>query len=138
MKRVFAIFLSLLMLTTNVSLTFATHYCRGKAVKTQVSILGHSDIGCGMEGDSKSCDNSQMPSITSNCCQDKFVELSIEDDYSNPAIITTNVDFQFVAAFVISYINLYSFDASNEAEYLNYSPPLLKQDIPVLIQSFLI
>ena len=137
-KRILAICHVLLLLTSNVGLTFATHYCGGKAVKTDVSFIGQSDIGCGMEGKDNSCDNPEMPSIKSNCCQNKFVEVSVEDDFSSPKIVKSSVDYKFVAAFAISYINLYSLDASAEVEYLNYLPPLLDLDIPVLIQSFLL
>jgi len=138
MKRVFAIFLALLILTTNVGLTFATHYCGGKPVKTDVSLLGHFDIGCGMEDKDNSCDNPEIPAIKSSCCQNRSVELSIEDDFRSPKIIKNTVEYKFVAAFVTTYINLYLLDASAETEYLDYLPPLLDHDIPVLVQSFLL
>ena len=140
MKKFFAIFLALLMLTTNVGITFATHYCGGKAVKTSIS-LGHDDLDCGMaDMDASPCkDQSDSPAVKrKSCCENQYTQLSIEDDYNNPAVVKTAVDFQFVAVFVVTYLNLYSFNASTEAEYSNYSPPLLDLDIPVLIQSFLI
>jgi len=127
------------MLTTNVGITFATHYCGGKAVKTSIS-LGHDDLDCGMADMDTPCEDPPDSPVVKNknCCENQYTQISIEDDYNNPAVVKTAADFQFVAAFVISYINLYSFDASTEAEYQNYSPPLLDLDIPVLIQSFLI
>ena len=139
MKKVLAIFLSMLMLTSNVGITFATHYCGGKAVKTSI-MLGQEDLSCGMAEMESSCKNhSQTPTIQSKgCCENQYVQFEIEDDYNSQATVEIPVDYNFVAAFVISYINLYSFDASAEAEYLNYAPPLLDLDIPVLIQSFLL
>ena len=139
MKQVFAIFLSLLMLTTNVGITFATHYCGGKAVKTSIS-LGQDDLDCGMANMDTPCkDQPKSPTIKrKNCCENQYTQISIEDDYNNPAVVKAPVDFQFVAVFVVTYFNLYSFNASTEAEYTGYSPPLLDLDIPVLIQSFLI
>lgn len=141
MDRLVAIFLSFLILTTNVGLTFATHYCGGKAVKAKI-MFGSADLSCGMteEETTQFCDrNSQSPTIRTNgCCENQYVQLEIEDDYNGPTSVENTVDYNFIAAFVISYISLYSFNAFNEVEFLNYSPPLLKQDIPVLIQSFLI
>lgn len=139
MKQVFAIFLALLMLTTNVGITFATHYCGGKAVKTSIS-LGHDNLDCGMADMDTPCEESPDSPVVKNknCCENQYTQISIEDDYNNPAVVKTAVDFQFLAVFVVTYLNLYSFNASTEAEYSNYSPPLLDLDIPVLIQSFLI
>ena len=47
MKRILSILLAILMLTTNMSITFATHYCGGKAVKSSIS-FGHDELSCGM------------------------------------------------------------------------------------------
>jgi hypothetical protein len=139
MKSVVAIFLALLMLTTNVGIAFAVHYCEGKAVKTSIS-LGHDDLDCGMADIDAPCQNPyESPTVKQkNCCENQYTQISIEDDYNNPAVVKTAIDFQFVAVFVVTYLSLYSFNASTEAEYQNYSPPLLDLDIPVLIQSFLI
>ena len=139
MKKVLAIFLSILMLTSNVGITFATHYCGGKAVKTSI-MLGQEDLSCGMTEMELSCEkHPESPTVTSkSCCENQYVQFEIEDDYNSSTIVETPVQIDFVAAFIISYINLYSFDASAEAEYLNYAPPLLDLDIPVLIQSFLL
>lgn len=139
MKKVLAIFLSMLMLTSNVGITFATHYCGGKAVKTSV-MLGQEDLSCGMTDMETPCKNQpQSPTVKSKgCCENQYVQFEIEDDYNSSTVVETPVQMDFVAAFIISYINLYSFDASAEAEYLNYAPPLLDLDIPVLIQSFLL
>jgi len=138
MKRAFTIFLAMLMLTTFVGATFATHYCGGKAVKKEFFLFGLFDIGCGMGEKDNSCDNPEMPSMKSNCCQNKFMELAIEDDFNSPKIIKSTFEYNLVSAFVISYINRYSFDALEQAEYLNYSPPLLNLVTPVLVQSFLL
>jgi len=139
MKQVFAIFLVLMLLTANVGITLATHYCGGKAVKNSIS-LGHDDIDCGMANMDTPCENNpNSPTIKrKNCCENKYTQVSIEDDYNNPVVVKALVDYQFVAVFVVTYFNLYSFNASTEAEYTDYSPPLLDFDIPILIQSFLI
>lgn len=139
MKRTFSIFLSLLILTTNVGITFAAHYCEGKVVKTSISFWEDS-INCGMTDMSQPCENESQSSTVKrkSCCENTFVQLKIEDNYNTPTIAKSTVDFNFIVAFLTTHINLYSCNASTEAEYLKYSPPLLTLDIPVLIQSFLI
>jgi len=47
MRRVFAIFFALLLLVTNSGVAFASHYCGGKAVKTNIS-FGQNELSCGM------------------------------------------------------------------------------------------
>lgn len=139
MKKIFAILFSLLILLTNVGITFATHFCGGKAIKTAVS-LGTSDISCGMISIDQSCEN-RPPSDMINakaCCENTYVQLKIKDNYQTKEVFKSTINFQFIAVFIVTYLNLYSFNASTEAEYSNYSPPLLDLDIPVLIQSFLI
>lgn len=127
------------MFTSNVGLTFATHYCGGKAVKTSI-MLGQEHLSCGMTDMESPCEkHPESPSVTSkSCCENLYVQFEIEDDYNSSTIVETQVQIDSVAAFIISSVNLYSFDASAEAEYLNYAPPLLDLDIPVLIQSFLL
>ncbi|WP_306639760.1 HYC_CC_PP family protein [Sanyastnella coralliicola] len=139
MKKVLAIFLSVLMLTSNVGITLATHYCGGKAVKTSI-MLGQEDLSCGMTEMEPYCEkHHESPTITSkSCCENQYVRFEIEDDYRSSSIVEIPLQIGFIAAFIIGYINLYFFDASTEAEYLKYSPPLLDLDIPVFIQSFLL
>jgi len=139
MKQVLAISLSLLMLTNYVGLTFNTHYCGGKAVKTTLSI-GLEDLDCGMIEVDTPC-KSQSESSTFNlkkCCKNTHTQVIFEDEYNTQETVLTDVDFQFIAAFIISYINNYSVSTLADVEYSNYPPPLLAFDIPVLIQSFLI
>ena len=139
MKRVLAIFLALLMLSTSVGFTFVTHYCGGKAVKTSL-LLGRDEIGCGMTDMDLSCDDqSASSSIKSKgCCENKYTQISNVDGCNAPAVINALFDFQPIAVLAGAYRIPHSFNDSEKADYLNYSPPLPDLDIPVLIQSFLI
>ena len=124
MKKVIAIFLAILILTTNAGLTFAMHYCGGKVVKSSV-MLGEGDLSCGMtESEMKpSCDgHSQKTTIKAkSCCQNEYFQLEIEDDFNSSAVVKTTVDYNFIVDFVDSYVNHYSFNALAEAEYLYLS-----------------
>ena len=127
------------MLTTNVGITFATHYCGGKAVKTSIS-LGQDDLDCGMSNMDTPCkDQPKSPTIKrKSCCENQYTQISIDDDYNQTAVETLNVDFKFIAVFITSYINFYSFNNTKKPEYLAYSPPLLDHDVQVMNQTFLI
>ena len=138
MKRILSILLAILMLTTNMSVTFATHYCGGKAVKSSIS-FGHDELSCGMaKMDEKTCEEGDHgQKITrKGCCENKYTTLSVDDDYSNPGVISPNLDLKFVAAFVVVYINNYFFDKEESNSFIAYSPPLIEQDRSVLFQVF--
>lgn len=139
MKKLFAILFSLLILLTNIGFTFSTHFCNGKAIKTAIS-LGTSDISCGMNNMDQSCENISPSAMIDekNCCENTYIQLKIKDNYQTKEVFKSTTNFQFIAVFIVAYLNFYSFNASTKVEYSNYSPPLLDLDIPVLIQSFLL
>ena len=131
--------LSLLMLTSNVSLTLAAHYCGGEVVKTTIS-LGQDDLDCGMANMDRPCTG---PYTSSNlerkrCCENQYTQLSIDIDHTTSSIVLKTPDTRFVPQLVITFVNFYTINVETDVEYLNYSPPLYDLDIPVLIQSFLI
>ncbi|UTW63075.1 hypothetical protein KFE98_02665 [bacterium SCSIO 12741] len=139
MKTILALFLSVILVASQMGITFATHYCGGKAVKASISI-GMEDLSCGMNLQKSSCENHPFSSTTlsKKCCENQYLQLGIEDSYKTSSQEVLPEQLKWVAAFVISYINLYLYTNSAEVAYLNYLPPLLDLDIPVLIQSFLL
>ncbi len=138
MRNTISIFLAIAMLITNMRVTFATHYCSGEVVNSGV-VVGQGSIDCGMEKVDDRCDSqSQRPLIKSNCCQNELIQLSIQDSYNNPPIEKSNLSPVFLTAFVVTLLEVEFFENFPKAEYLNYIPPLLKLDIPILIQAFLI
>ena len=68
MKKGFSILLVLLMASTMLPITVATHYCGGEIAASKISISGKL-ASCGMEGPEK---RPALPgnSITTNCCDD--------------------------------------------------------------------
>lgn len=139
MKKFFAILLASLILFMNVGLTVSNHYCGGKLAESSMT-FGKGDVGCGMESKKTSCENpSHENSIKKKgCCENEFLAFQIDDDYNQTAVETLNVDFKFIAVFITSYINFYSFNNTKKPEYLAYSPPLLDHDVQVMNQTFLI
>ena len=139
MKKSIAIIVALFMLMTNVGLTLGTHFCGGKAVSTALQ-FGMNDLGCGMEDLDTSCDNhSELPGFNAMaCCSDEIVQIQVINEYENSAKVTLANNIVFQNAFLICSDLLIEDADILHAEYLDYSPPLLKQDIPILISSFLI
>lgn len=120
------------------SVTFATHYCGGIAVKSSIS-FGHDELSCGMaKMNDKACDESNHgQKITrKGCCENDYTTISVDDEYSNPGVIFPNFDFKFVTAFVVVYINNYFFVKEETNSFIAYSPPLIEQDRTVLFQVF--
>ena len=138
MKRILSILLAILILTTNMSVTFATHYCGGKAVKSSIS-FGHDNLDCGMaKMDEEKCgkEDHQQRITKKGCCENKYTTLSVDEDYSNPVVVSPNLDFKFVAAFIVTYVNNYFFVKEESNSFIAYSPPLIEQDKSVLFQVF--
>lgn len=136
MKVILSVILASMILFLSAGFRVATHYCGDVAVTTSLTTDGVAE-GCGMEKQADSGCDSESPEISkTNCCKDAVMNLEIEDDYQN-SDKSTNLDIQFVEAFIYVYIqNL--FEGYEEAQFNEYSPPLVLNDILVENQVFLI
>jgi len=127
------------MLSTNMGFAVATHYCGGLAVESQL-VLGHQSLDCGMTSIDESCETSPMDGMQLSekpCCENKYESIDAEDDFK-PTVVQSSVNFEFIAAFFVTFLHLPLSSRHEEFEFSNYSPPLIDQDIPVLHQVFLI
>lgn len=72
-----------------------------------------------------------------DCCHDEEVRIQLDEDYQLDAF---SVDWKVeVAAFVPTVVLAILEEVDQkQPHYLNYKPPLLMADIPVLVQTFLI
>mgnify|MGYP003630990226 CR=1 FL=1 len=138
MKKAFSIFLAILMLVSSTGIAANTHFCGGEAVERTLS-LGIEHLDCGMAETEQSCSSKvQHDQIDARpCCSNQHDLLQLDEDATlmqqAPVVNKT-----FIAAFIHTFvIQIFSF-VKKESFYLNYSPPLLKQDVQVLFQSFLI
>lgn len=141
MKRTFAIFLTVLILASNSGVVFAAHYCMGEV----------SDINIGLSTEAHECEMADMDgpceietySEGSNlkpvdCCSNDFIQIQLNENFDSPIQGDTELNTKFVAAFTLAYLNLCNFQSESNVDFIDYSPPLLRQNIPVLFQSFLI
>lgn len=137
MKKLISILLSVLILTSSVGVSFATHFCRGKVYNRSINFLSDSMPGCGMETDAYGkCLNSETQ-FEKRCCENEITSYQIEDSYKIPAI---DKEITIGLTFIQSYFLYTIFNTEKSVSPVfdsNFSPPL-KTDIFVRIQSFLI
>ena len=126
------------MLTGHLGFAVGTHYCGGFAVETQM-MLGHRHLDCGMEDMDNECErnsNTETHFEKIPCCENDYLSLEVENEFK-PSVEQSNLNVEFVAAFVISYMASLSTDQGNP-QYTIYEPPLVTRDISVLHQVFII
>ena len=75
-----------------------------------------------------------------DCCQDQTIVLEVEDQksFSTTAFKLSVPDMTFIAAFAVVWSSLFNLYSPAYIHVPDYSPPVLAQDIPVLVQSFLL
>ena len=71
------------------------------------------------------------------CCDDTSEELKV-DDFQKTVFELHTPDFELIKVIDHQSFEFVANYAFNPAFYTKYKPPLIAQDIPVLIQSFLI
>ncbi len=138
MKSAFSIFFALLLLTTQVGVSFATHYCGGKVFKNSISVLGAESLACNMQESSIVGCTNQSGVRNKSCCENQATTFQTKDQYNTSASIALDNNIVFLASFTSAYIYLICFTDSYTINTAHYDPPVLELDIPVLIQSFLI
>lgn len=138
MKKVASILLTLLFLFSSSHLSFATHYCGGKAQKHGLT-MSVKDFGCKMNEESnKPCKGEDGgDQYKKKCCDNISIEYSLNEDFDTNSKEDVSINKNFVVAFLYSSL-LFNNENTSYLSKLCYSSPLLDKDIPVLVQSFLI
>ncbi|NEN23831.1 hypothetical protein G3O08_09990 [Cryomorpha ignava] len=136
MKKVSAILLALLILSSNLSIALSTHFCGGKAVKSEFSI-GNYDLDCGM-ADMESCNDLDWnfnKIQATPCCENQHSFFKINDRYQNLGAI----DFGFIPFAIVKDFSLQVSSIVQtfpKALFQTYKPPLPKQAVFILYQVF--
>lgn len=131
----------MLILASNSGVVFATHYCMGGIADISIgfSIEAHECQMADMDGP---CEHETHPHGCNmkpvDCCSNDFVQIQLNENFDSPVEVDSELNTKFVAAFTLVYLNLYNFQSESNVDFIDYSPPLLRQNIPVLFQSFLI
>lgn len=140
MKKLFSIFLVILVLIPNLGLATNAHFCMGRLVESSLS-WGITDLQCGMEKAAEACDN--MPTEQDHhddkddCCNNEHQIIQTDEEQTTPSLL---IPFQPVFTAVILYaLTIPSADQPVLKLLFNdYSPPYPVPDLQALYQSFLI
>jgi len=140
--------MAMLMLLSSTGFSIDLHYCQGQ-IKT-FSLTGkarscHEQVAkdhC--KNKKKSChaasvNQDEVEQSQKNCCSNKTIQIDGNDEVKKISTVEISpTQIQFITAFVQVYLLEYTNLNKVIIPHLNYIPPLLNKDIPVLVQSFLL
>lgn len=134
MKKLLSILLAFVFFISSTGFTISSHKCGGKIHKQNINLTAEI-LNCGMEeSDSDSCTDKNT---LESCCKNEFQNFKITDDYQRIDCETSLDSKQLITnSQHTNYTNKY--ERKLTVKHLIYSPPLPDNDIPILIQSFLI
>jgi hypothetical protein len=130
--------MSLFMLASNLGIAANTHYCGGKAVERSFS-LGFEQLSCGMAETQEVCEplDESEGLRAQPCCENVHELLQMQEEADvKKASVEVNPTF-FVSFIFASASTLFSFEEKTPT-LREYVPPLVRQNILVLFQTFLI
>jgi hypothetical protein len=134
LNRIIAGFLILIVLIGTVGLSYDSHYCGGELVRSELSIVPQK-LSCGMSANDQSEDGSE--SLSNRCCENDHVEFKLDDDFVKYQVAEVSYLIDFT--FPIAEFDVGELDLSVSYEFIGYSPPpLVKQDLTIWHQTFLI
>jgi hypothetical protein len=98
--------------------------------------LGEEHLSCGMVMQDSSCGDEQAENP--GCCDNEYTQVTTDDNFTK-ARLDVKFDTHFVVAFVSIFMLKTPFlEEALFAAYIDYNPPPLIKDIPVLYETFLI
>lgn len=147
--RLFALTMAFLMFFSSAGFAMDMHYCGGEL--KSISFFGKAknchEIAKEDEAAMKDCPHQKKMmtekkdcSEAKNCCSNKTVRLQSDQDHQlqTADFVVTKQLKQFVIAYVSVFLGG-DFDLKWEVTpYAHYKPPLIRKDIPVLHQTFLL
>lgn len=140
MKRFFhkilAFTLTFAVLFSTTSFAADMHFCCDKLVDLAVfskAKLCYEKVKKQDEKPTKECSVGQM-----DCCSDQTFVKQGEDNLKTVSFELDSNNVVFLKAFFYTYINLFEGLELKTVPFINYDPPWIEQDIPVLYETFLI
>lgn len=139
MKRIIAISLLLIFGTSQLNLTWASHFCGVFKVKSEL-MLGHGHLDCGMV-EMNICDSQSQKSgivvIEKNgCCENVYFTSDTDDCFT--ASNTLNIQgCDFVIIPLCSFNDLSAENSRNEISIVPFPPPIQK-DKSILYRTLII
>lgn len=137
LRTILTLSLALLVVFSSLGITITRHLCAGEVMS--LAVFSHS-AACEMDQQKEKLPPCHQPAADEDCCQDQTIVLEVEDQktLSSSAFQLSVPDMTFVAAFSAVWTSLFDFYAPAYTHVPDYSPPVIIQDIPVLVQSFLL
>lgn len=126
--------MAFVVMFSTMSFTVSMHYCGDTLVDTAIF---HKAKGCGMEMQ-KDTTNSECSIAKKNCCSDRQIVVSGQDELQ---LTVDKVSFGqqvFIASFAYTYINLFEGLEENITPFSDYSPPLVVKNIQKIDETYLI
>lgn len=146
--RITSLMMALLMLLSSTGFSMDLHFCQGQL--KSFSFWGEA-ASCHTLATKSHChkkmktchvalaQNNDVKGCKKDCCSNTTIEMEHSDELqTSQKLEITPTQFQFLSAFVQVYVLRNTERNKAIIPYLNYVPPLLNKDIPVLIQSFLL
>ena len=144
--RPIALLMALLLLTSSVSFAVDMHFCKGEL--KSISFWGKAPSCHEQVAAKVSChhhrkmmaEKGEAALEKSNCCDNRTVQVEADHERQTQTAmeLELNPSLQyFLMAYTVSLLPAEDI-ARTLAPYLNYKPPLILRDIPVLNQSFLL
>ena len=133
-RKIIASILALVMFVATSGFTLSSHLCGGNKVDTVIG-FSNTTASCGVDEAIHNCEKGFE--VSSNCCDDQFQVVKLDENYIQEyQDLNLDKDYMQVVYFILT--GMIPVDVFNSYSFVDYSPPLIVTDIPVLIQSFLI
>lgn len=137
MNKIIALFLTFLLLSSQIGFAVSTHFCGGKVSERAFS-LTTSDVGCGMETATSSCSADLVNSISQkSCCDDESEVFQLRENF-NKKQSTVEVELNFLKVFIATAVLLFETQKKEIVFAKLPSPPLIRLNSQVLFQTFLL
>ena len=120
------------MLLSTLSFTVDMHYCGDMLVNAAIF---HNAESCGMDMEGTVSHHSD---IKNKCCSKKQIHVQGQDELNIYFDKLSIQQQQFVAFFVVAYVNIFDGLEKNIASFEAYKPPLVMRQIYKLNETYLI
>ena len=131
LRKISSVLLAALMLVATTGVSIHKHYCMGQL--RSVAIHTHAPNCFELAGQESESDM--------DCCENTSQVYQVDDEQQQQL---TKIDlagkYHLISAFLVVTVRELMLENGSEKQnrYLNYKPPLIAQDIPVTVQSFLL
>lgn len=123
--------MALLLVASTIGITMHKHYCMGRLQEVSYFENGKH---CMEMADMEDVDECPM-----KCCKDTSEEYKVDEMSTTSFEFDLHTDFHLISVLTFYLIDFDLISSSDgHLAHLDYKPPLIEQDIPVLVQSFLL